>query len=58
MGKPKKQRTEDLRQAIIQRAVAEESQNSIEQYNFKRLVAQGFIVKRRIGMVKHLELKI
>jgi len=45
MGKPKTQRTDELRQTARRYVIAEEAQNHIEQHNFDRLVAQGVIIR-------------
>lgn len=45
MGKPKTQRTEQLRQAAQRLVIVEEVSNTLEQHNFDRLVAQGTIVE-------------
>lgn len=41
----RRQRTEQLRQAIARHRMAEQADNAIEQHNFDRLVRQGFIRK-------------
>ena len=45
MGKPKQERTEQIKrigQGII---IREQAQNAIERHNFDKLVRQGFIVE-------------
>lgn len=41
----RKERTEQLREAIGRRAIAEQADNAIEQHNFDKLVKSGTIVK-------------
>ena len=45
MGKHKTQRADELRQAARRYAIGSQVQDIIEQHNFDRLVAQGFIVE-------------
>lgn len=43
MGKHKTDRTEQLKTAAKRYIIAEEANNHVEQHNFDRMVAQGFI---------------
>lgn len=45
MGKPKTQRTDELKQAAKRYVIAEEVQDRIEQHKFDRLVKVGVIVR-------------
>ena len=45
MGKPKTQRTDELRQAARQYAISSQVQDIIEQHNVDRLINQGIIVE-------------
>lgn len=41
----RRERTEQLRNAIKRRTIAEQADNTIEQHNFSKLVNQGVIVE-------------
>lgn len=45
MGKAKTQRTDELRDTARRYVIGRQVQDIIEQHNFDRLIAQGFIVE-------------
>lgn len=47
MGKPKQERTEQIKRVGKNIIIREQVQNSIEQHNFDRLVENGVIVEER-----------
>ncbi len=46
MGRHKRERTEQLVNAVNNRYYRETAQNEIEQHNFEKLIRSGFIVKQ------------